>query len=131
MKTKVSYIVLLFAVLFSATAFAQVDRSIAPSQYGRGPAGKNKGKPADFIQQTADYYTKEFSLDDFQSAAVKQVLEAERDNLDALRSAQDITVDERRDKAYAITARIDAKIMPMLNPDQLEKYKKFQEKRKL
>lgn len=130
MKTKVSYIVLLFAFLFSATAFAQVNRGIAPGQY-RGKANKDKGQKVDFIEQTAEFYTKEFSLDDFQAAAVKQVLEAERENLENLRTAQDITTDERRDKAFAITSRVDAKIIPMLSPAQLEKYKKFQEKRKL
>jgi hypothetical protein len=131
MKTKTYYIVFLLTFLFTATAFAQVDRSVAPNQYRRGPVSKSKGKPLDFVDQTAEYYTKEFKLDDFQAAAVKQVLETERDNLENLRSAQDMTTDERRDKAYAITSRIDNKIIPMLNPDQLEKYKKFQEKRKL
>jgi len=131
MKTKISLALLLFVFLFSADAFAQVDRSVAPGQYRRGPSNKDKGKKLDYIEQTTAYYTKEFSLDDFQVAAVRQVLEAERDNLEDLRNAQGITTDEKRDKAFAITSRIDNKIMPMLNPEQLEKYKKFLEKRKL
>ena len=133
MKTKISYLILAFTFLITATAFAQVDRSVAPGQYRRGTAkGKaEKIKHLDYIDQTTEFYVKEFTLDDFQAAAVKQVLEAERDNLEMLRNAQDITTDEKRDKAYAITTRIDAKVIPMLNPEQLEKYKKFQEKRKL
>lgn len=131
MKTKISYLILAFTFLITVSSFAQANRSIAPGQYRRGATKKDNGKPVDFVEQTSEYYTKEFNLDDFQAAAVKQVLEAERDNLEALKTAQDITTDERRDRAYAITSRVDAKIIPMLNPEQLEKYKKFQEKRKL
>lgn len=132
MKTKTSYILILFAFLFTAAAFAQVNRSVAPGQYRRttAKAKVEKGKKIDYIDQTTEFYVTEFTLDDFQAAAVKQVLEAERSNLDMLRYSQDITTDEKREKAVEITTRIDNKIMPMLNPDQLEKYKKFIEKRK-
>jgi hypothetical protein len=128
MKSKFVYIAFLFAFLFCATAQAQmVDRSVGQSQYKRG---KKKGEKKDFIQITVEYYTKELSLDDFQVAAVKEVLEEQKTAITNLSTQQGITDEERKDKANAINDKIDGGIKPLLSPDQLKKYEALQEKRK-
>jgi len=129
MKSNVFYIALLTGFLLTGTtAFAQMDRSVGQSQY-RNAKGK-KGKPADFVQLTVDYYTKELKLDDFQIAAVREIMEEQRTAIDALGTAQGITDAERKDKANAINDKIEAGIKPLLSPDQVKRYDELQEKRK-
>ncbi|KOS08016.1 hypothetical protein AM493_19640 [Flavobacterium akiainvivens] len=122
MKLKLSYLFFALALLFAADGFAQVDRRIAPNQYKRQ---KSKDKQKDFIQQAADYYKKELKLDDFQAAAVREIMEAERDQITSLSTDQETTVAERKDKAKAIYDRIDGKILPLLSEDQKKKYKEL------
>ncbi|TRW24835.1 hypothetical protein FMM05_10065 [Flavobacterium zepuense] len=129
MKSKVFYIALFAALLFTGvTAFAQMDRSVGQSQY-KNAKGK-KGKPADFVQLTVDYYTKELKLDDFQIAAVREIMEDQRSAITQLGEAKDITDSERKDKANAINDRIETRIKPLLSEDQKKKYDELQEKRK-
>lgn len=129
MKSKVFYIALVAAFLFmGTTAYAQMDRSIGQNQYRSNKA--KKGKPADFVQLTVDYYTKELKLDDFQVAAVREVMEEQRSAIDALGTTQGITDAERKDKANAINDKIEAGIKPLLSPEQVKKYDELQAKRK-
>jgi len=129
MKGKAHYIFLFIALFFTTALFAQVDRSIGQSQYKRAPKGKS-GVKKDFIDQIMDYYGKELNLDDFQQAAVRQVIEDQRDEMMALNQQNDITSDEKRDKAKVINDKIDAGIIPMLSPDQVKKYQELISKRK-
>ena len=129
MKRKAHYIVIFSSLLLSAATFAQVDRSIGQSQYKRAPKGKS-GVKKDFIDQIMDYYSKELNLDDFQQAAVRQVIEDQRDEMMALNEQKDMTTDERRDKAKIINDKIDAGILPMLSPEQVKKYQELISKRK-
>lgn len=108
--------------LLSFSVSAQVDRRIAPQQYKRGGS---KNKPVDFVQQTVDYFTKELKLDDFQSAAVREILEEEKEGLEELMKDQDTPVAERKDKARIINERIDTKILPLLSEQQQAKYKEL------
>lgn len=127
MKFKAYYILFAFALLFSAPSFAQVDRSVGQSQYRRP---KKKGKPADFVEVTVEYYTKQLKLDDFQIAAVKEILEDQRNSITELGAEHDITDNEKKDRANAINEKIDSRIKPLLNAEQLKKYEELQEKRK-
>ena len=129
MKGKAHYIFLFIALFFTTATFAQVDRSIGQSQYKRAPKGKS-GVKKDFIDQIMDYYGKELNLDDFQQAAVRQVIEDQRDEMMALNQQNDITSDEKRDKAKVINDKIDAGIIPMLSPEQVKKYQELISKRK-
>jgi len=129
MKTKARYIFLGLTLLLSVASFAQVDRSIGPNQYRRTTA-KNKGPKADFVDQTLKYYTKELTLDDFQRAAMKTILEEQREPINELMVNRDMTTDEKRDKGKAINDIIDNKVMPILSDAQKLKYKELQDKRK-
>lgn len=128
MKFKACYLFIIFAVFFTTETFAQVDRSIGSGQYRR-PKSKNTG-PYDYVAETAKFYQKELTLDDFQVAAIKEILSSEKDAIGAMRDQTDMTKEERRDKANEINERIDHKIEPMLSPDQLKKYQALKEKRK-
>lgn len=129
MKFRFAFILLIASLFFSAEAFAQVDRSIAPGQYKR-PKKSNKNKEIDFVGETVKYLTKELKLDDFQAAAVREALEAEKDKLMEIAKDQDMRTPEKRDRTQEVTDRIDAKILKLLSPEQVEKYKVIQEKNK-
>lgn len=126
MKFKKFYIALLLS-LFALPAIAQMDRTIAPQQYKRS---KHKGEKKDFVQLTVEYYTKELALDDFQAAAIREILEDQKDAINAISTEPNMTTNERKDKANLINDKIDSKIKPMLGAEQLKKYEALQEKRK-
>ena len=130
MKFKAYHILLFFALLFATEASAQVDRRVGPNQYRRTTNKNKKGEKPDFVQITVDYYTKELKLDDFQKAAVRTIMEEQREPINDLMETQGITNDERRDRGKAINDRIDEKIKPVLSSEQLKKYTEIQEKRK-
>lgn len=125
MKFKRFHFLLLMTLLFAVSASAQIDRRIGREQYKRG---KNKDK-VDFIDQMVDYYKTELKLDDFQEAAIRQVLEGERSAILTLNQTEGMTKDEIRDKAKTINDRVDAKILPLLNDTQKKKYQEFIDKR--
>ena len=127
MKLKAAFILIVFAFLFSTDLSAQVDRRIAPSQYKRD---RKKPEKVDFVQQSTDYLAKELTLDDFQKAAVKNIIEEEKENIINLNSEKDITTDERRDKAAAISGMIYKKVLPLLSKPQAEIYTKMEESKK-
>jgi hypothetical protein len=84
----------------------------------------------DFVDQTVTYYTKELKLDDFQQAAVRNIIEEQRNPVNELMAAKGITNDERRDRGKAINDNIDTKLIKLLSEEQKTKYKVLQDKRK-
>lgn len=127
MKLKASFILIIFAFLFSTELSAQVDRRIGSSQYKRD---SKKGEKVDFVEQSTNYLTKELSLDDFQKAVIKNIIEEERENINNLNTDKDMTKDEIRDRSAAISARIYKKVLPQLSKTQAEKYTKMEESKK-
>ena len=120
MKLKAQYLLLFFALFLSAATFAQRG----------GNPGKGKNAPKDFVAETVDFYTKELKLDDFQKAAVRAVMEEQREPVNELMAMKDITRDERRDRSKALNDRVDEKIKPILTPEQLKRYIEIQDKKK-
>lgn len=114
--------------MFTAAASAQVNRSIGRGQYRRPKQDKNA--KVDFVESTVQYYTKELTLDDFQAAAIRQIYENERDNINDLMENREMISDERNEKGFALTERIDAKVLKVLGPEQVEKFNKLKEARK-
>lgn len=126
MKLKASYLLLLLTLLFSATAFAQVDRRIGVNQYKKD----RKVEKKDFVEESVKYLTKELKLDDFQKAAAKTIMEDERDAINTLNEDNDMTTDEKREKASAISTRIYNKILPLLSKEQAVKYTEMEKAKK-
>jgi len=120
MNIKIVYLFFAFTLLFVTDGFSQVDRRIGREQYKRG-----KREKVDFVEQSVDYYKKELKLDDFQAAAIKEIFEGERDNINSLNQSQGLTKNEIKDKAQGIYDRIDNKILPLLSEDQQKKYKEL------
>lgn len=111
---RIFYILALTMLLFSADAFAQKD--------------KDRDKPVDYVEQAVTYWKKELQLDDFQAAAVKEIMASEKDGLMALRADTSIKNHEKKDRTRIITDRIDERIIQLLTKEQAEKYKKLQKK---
>jgi len=127
MKLKTTYLFLAFAFIFSASAFAQVDRSVGRGQYR---PSRNTAEKKDFVEQTVDFLTKELKLDDFQKAVVKTIVEKERGAITALNEDKSLSLDERKDKARAISDRVYTNVMPLLSKEQGEIYTKLKEAKK-
>ena len=72
MKLKASYLILLLALISTTAAEAQVDRRVGREQY---KPSRRKQEKVDFVVQSTDYLVKELTLDDFQKAAVKNIIE--------------------------------------------------------
>lgn len=116
-----------FFMLLSFSATSQVNRSVGRQQY-KNP--KIKGEKIDFIQQTVDYLEKELSLDTFQAAAIREIIEDERGAFTALTDDMNMQPNERRDKNLEIFQRIDSKMIPLLSEEQAKKYEKLKDKKK-
>ncbi|MEL1243970.1 hypothetical protein AAEO56_06815 [Flavobacterium sp. DGU11] len=129
MKFKASYIVLLFIFFMSFSASAQVDRSIGREQYKPAKVKKDK-KKMDFVERSVDYLTQTLKLDAFQAAAIRDILEQERDHITELNTITGITADQRRDMAVDISNRIYKQVLPLLSKDQAEIYTKMEESKK-
>lgn len=127
MKLKASIIILFIAFFMSAEATAQVDRSIAREQYKRS---RKKTEKVDFVDQSADFLAKELSLDDFQKAAVRSIIEDERKAITTLNSSKDMKSDEKKDRAIQISKRIYTNVLPLLSKTQAEKYTQMEEEKK-
>jgi len=129
MKLKAAFITLLFGLFFTVTsASAQVDRRIGTSQY-KAPK-RDKKEKVDFVVQTVAYLKKELTLDPFQEAAVKTIVENERGNIMAINEDKDSNIDIKKDKAREISLRIYKNIMPLLDKVQGAKYTELEEKKK-
>jgi Spy/CpxP family protein refolding chaperone len=127
MKLKASLFILFFVFLASSAAHAQVDRRVGREQY---KPTKRKQEKVDFVEESVKYLTKELKLDDFQEAAVKSVIEDERTTIKVINEAQGLSADEKKAKAREISTRIYKKVMPLLTPEQAEKYTKMEEAKK-
>ena len=141
MKTlRASFI--LFALIFSATAFAQygqgygngmgsgrMNGGMTVPQAGSGVSGKKAEKP-DYIAITVNFYTKELTLDDFQAAAVREVIKSHISELESIMQDAETTDAEKKDRAQDVNEKIDAEILRILSDGQKEKFNKLKEKRK-
>lgn len=116
-----------FFMLLSFSVSAQMHRGVGRQQYKNN---KKKAEKVDYIQQTVDYLEKELSLDTFQTAAVKEIIENERGAFTALGENSDLQPNERRDKNLEIFNRIDSKMIPLLSDEQAKKYQKLKDKKK-
>ena len=127
MKLKASHLVLLLTLVFTSVAEAQVDRRVGREQYRPSRGKKEK---VDFVEQATEYLVKELTLDDFQKAAIKNIIEEERENITNLNAVQGMTTEERKDRSQIISARIYKKVLPLLSKTQGEKYTKMEEEKK-
>ncbi|MFY7728900.1 MAG: hypothetical protein ACOVRN_05240 [Flavobacterium sp.] len=120
----------LLCLTLPTLAFAQMNRRVGRQQYQNGPTGKSNQKPKDQAESASEYYAKELGLDSFQEAAVLQIYKDEDNNVKAIIEDLEMTTDIKNEKIYQITERVDARIMKLLTPEQIEKFEKLKAKRK-
>jgi len=89
-----------------------------------------KKEKVDFVEQATEYLVKELTLDDFQKAAIKNIIEEERQNITNLNAIQGMTTEEKKERSQIISARIYKKVLPLLSKTQGEKYTKMEEEKK-
>ncbi len=90
-----------------------------------GPGGRPGGNPAERLEAMA----KELNLTEEQKTKIKAVMEEETKKLQALREDQSTPREERFAKFREATEAMNAKIKPILNAEQQEKWAKMQENR--
>lgn len=130
MKTNKLYLFLVVFFCFTAAASAQyggMDRRIGAGQYQSIPKKKVK---KDFTELTLDHLKKELSIDDFQSAAIKSILDKYKGEVNAINEDKALSHNERKGKSIIIVEKIDTEIFPLLSEEQSEKFKALIAKRK-
>lgn len=120
---------ILFLILFQSlnSAYAQVDRSIAPSQYKNNTSQKVVKK--DPVEITLKYLKEQLSLDSFQEAAIKVYLIENQTNAEKINSS-DISNNEKKAKFNEELKKFDVKIIEILNPEQIKIFEELKEKNK-
>lgn len=110
-------------------------RSEAMSRFGGGPGGPGApggpggGRPGGNPAERLESMAKELNLTDEQKGKIKTIMEEEGKKLAALREDQNTPREERFAKFREATDAMNAKIKPILNAEQQEKWAKMQENR--
>lgn len=88
--------------------------------------GGRKGGPT--VEQQLEHMTKELSLTDDQKPKVKEVIEANRKQMQEVFADRTGSRDERREKMQKIGDEQDKKLKAILNADQYTKWEKMRDK---
>ncbi|MGV3460158.1 MAG: hypothetical protein ACO1N9_06855 [Flavobacterium sp.] len=123
MKIRLSYIILGLTLLFAVEGFSQVDRRVGSSQYKR--TTKKNTKKADFVEDSVNYLSEKIGLDDFQKAAIRDIIALKKDEAEALAEDKRMKLVEKREKARVIALYVYKEAMPLLSKEQGEKYTKI------
>lgn len=127
---------LIAAVVFCLASFfaeAQLsslglDRRIGGQGQFHDSKNKDKKKSEfDFVQASTDKMAKELSLDDFQKAATKNIIEDYKNQILSI-NAEEIPDSGKYEKINIVKDKMEAKIMQLLNKDQLAKFEAMKNK---
>lgn len=132
MKTGLFFIAIFFLMLCPDTASAQyyndfgggVDRSIG-SEVRQNKPKKNKEK-VDMGESWATYLDKEIKLDGLQFAAVKAIINDNKNSFEEI-SKSNLHIQEKKDKMRELMDKIDVEILKLLSKEQSAKYLKLKE----
>ena len=126
MKFRPLHLLLIIAFFFTATSFGQVNRRIGREQYKR----PKQAERVDFVERSVNSLTKQLKLDDLQKAIVKNIIEEERIAITSINEEKGITIEQRKERAMAISDRIYKKVLPILSKQQADIYTKMKEDEK-
>lgn len=140
MNLKLKLAVFFFFFFASTSAFAQygygypyspggVDRSIGRVPTPARAKDKEKKKEPDYVELTVQYLDKKLNLDDFQAAAITTVYNEHKAEIIMI-SGADEPLDVKKKKMNELTEKVDARIIPLLSKEQVEKYQKMIAERK-
>jgi len=133
------FVILLFFIGLSASAqyypqyyqdgsrYNGVDRSLTGQQYEH----KRKRQPEkqDKVEFSVQKLTEDLSLDSFQAAVIRDLLESNKKEEDII-IAQSIPDESKIEKIIALREKMNGKIKEMLSPEQQEKFSKLGQKKK-
>lgn len=123
-----SIVVFLFNANFANAQMGMMnngmDRSIGSGQYRND---QKKPEKVDYIAASIKTLDKELTLDDFQKAVIKKMLEENQNKVEQV-IALDIPQESKIEKITELRKNLDSKILTILNPEQNEKFIKMKEK---
>ena len=106
--------------------FNGVDRSLTGQTT---PSKKKPQEKVDVVELSMQKLTEELTLDSFQAAVIKQLLEDNRKEEEKI-IAEDIPNESKFEKIIALREKMNAKIKGVLQPEQVEKFEKMGKKKK-
>ena len=118
----------LIQIGFVCQAEAQVNRSIGSSQY-RNQSSSAKKEKKDPIDVSVEYLTKELDLDAFQVPAVRSYLEEHQKENSKIMATASISDGEKTLRIQKVNETLDANIIAILNPDQVEVFQEIKNNR--
>lgn len=104
---------------------AQVNRGIGTSQY-RNSLPDRKEKKEDPIEKSMNYLDKELNLDTFQKAAIRTLLEENKDE-NSKTMASSYNDAEKTKRIEESREKLNKKVASVLNPEQVEKFEKIKD----
>jgi len=130
---------LILILLFCASASAQynygntrryggVDRSIN-GQMQQAKAQKKDNEKFDVVEESMKKLNEELTLDSFQSAVIRQLVEENQKKEDQI-IAQDTPMEAKTEQIIALREKLNVKIKEFLSPEQIEKFEKMMKKKK-
>lgn len=103
-----------------------VDRTLNGQAYERSK--KKKEEKIDYVELSMKKLEEDLKLDSFQSAVIKQLLEANQADQNKI-IAEDIPEESKIEKIMASRAKLNDKIKEYLRPDQLETFEALGKKK--
>ena len=115
--------IIIVGLIFSCSSLsAQVDRSIAPSQYKNTT---KKNKKVDVIQNSVDFLKAKLDLDGFQEAVVRNLVADNQEKSKEIMDSTTYSDVEKREMIKEIADDFTFKIKKSLSPEQIAKYEKL------
>ena len=104
----------------------------APAQTAPAPPSGQQSAPASTNQNSAQSQANDdnpLNLSDDQKAKLRPIIQDENQQMEALRSDNSLTQEQKIDKANQIRANASPKIKAILTPEQLQKLAQLQQER--
>lgn len=115
--------IIIVGLIFSCSSLsAQVDRSIAPSQYKNTT---KKNKKVDVVQNSVDFLKAKLDLDGFQEAVVRNLVTDNQEKSKEIMDSTTYSDVEKREMIKEIADDFTTKIKKSLSPEQIIKYEKL------
>jgi hypothetical protein len=128
MKQLIIIIMIFFASASMQAQYGGVDHRIGgPGQFHETKNKDRKKSEFDFVQASIDKMTKELSLDDFQKAAAKNIIQDYKDQVMSI-SVEEIPDSGKSEKINIVKDKMEAKIKQLLNKEQLVKFEAMKTK---
>lgn len=114
---------------YSNSMSGRMDRSIGMSQYSNGKKKPDPNAKTDLLSQSVDHLETKLTLDSFQKAVIKDLMEKNQKEEDLVLK-EEIPDESKYEKVTILRNKLDSDINKLLSPDQQEKFRIMNEKLK-